>query len=173
VLSAWRLKDSARFDFSAGDIRLDVKTASGRLRAHTFSHDQCNPPPGTLAIVASLFLERSASGVSLRELIRVVETLIAEYSELVMKLHDVVTETLGNALQEALSIRFDERLAASSLHYYDLRSIPAIRGEPPAGVSDIHFRSDLSGVATVTVEALIERELGLADFLPSPRRSLP
>src|SRR5262249_3724535 len=50
VLAAWRPKDSARFDFSSADIRLDVKTAGGRVRIHTFSYDQCNPPPGTVAM---------------------------------------------------------------------------------------------------------------------------
>lgn len=169
MLAAWRSKYSSRFDFSSGDIRLDVKTASGRVRAHTFSHDQCNPPPGTVALVASLFVERSASGLSLQELIRSIEAVAGNDSDLVMKLHDLVAETLGNALQEALCTQFDAKLAASSLHFYDLRGIPAIRGDPPAAVSDIHFRSDLSGTPFIDPEALIEREPALSDFLPDPR----
>jgi Putative PD-(D/E)XK family member, (DUF4420) len=166
VLTAWRPKDSSRFDFSSADARLDVKTASGRMRTHTFSYDQCNPPPGTVAMVASLFVEQTASGASLREFILAIETLAIANSDLVMKLHDIVAETLGNSLQEALSICFDERLAASSLQFYDLRSIPAIRTDPPAGVSDIHFRSDLSGLPGIPIEKLVEREPELSDFLP-------
>jgi hypothetical protein len=169
LLSAWRLKDSSRFDFSSGDLRLDVKTASGHLRAHTFSYDQCNPPPGTVALVASLFVEQSSSGPSLRDVVRRIEASAGDDSDLVMKLHDVVAETLGNALQEALSIRFDEKLAASSLCFYDLRAIPAVRSQPPTGVSDIHFRSDLSGAAAASIETLIERDPALLDFVPAPR----
>jgi hypothetical protein len=167
MLGAWRPKDSSRFDFSAGDLRLDVKTASGRVRAHSFSYEQCNPPPGTVALVASFFVERSASGLSLQELVRSIEALAGNDSDLVMKLHDIVAETLGNALQEALGIQFDAKLAASSLHFYDLRAIPAIRGDPPAAVSDIHFRSDLSGTPIIVTELLAQREPELSDFLPT------
>ena len=35
AVAAWRINDNARFDFSVGDIRLDVKTSTGRLRQHT------------------------------------------------------------------------------------------------------------------------------------------
>jgi hypothetical protein len=167
ILTAWRPKDSSRFDFSAGDIRLDVKTAGGRVRAHTFSHEQCNPPPGTVALVASLFVERSSSGLSIQKLVHSIEALIGNDSDLIMKLHEVVSETLGNALQEGLNVQFDAKLAASSLRFYDLRAIPAIRGDLPAGVSDIHFRSDLSGTPVITTEFLAAQEPALSDFLPT------
>jgi hypothetical protein len=168
TLSAWRPQDISRFDFNTGDIRIDVKTASGRRRTHAFSHDQCNPPSGTLALAASLFVERAAGGTSLRELIREIESLVATNTDIVMKLHKTVAETLGSALQEALSIRFDLQLAASSLEFYDLRTIPAIRGEPPACVSDIHFQSDLSNAAKIDVIRLLERQPAISDFLPDP-----
>jgi hypothetical protein len=120
----------------------------------------------TLNEMGSLFVERSASGLSLQELVRSIEALAGNDSDLVMKLHDIVAETLGNALQEALSLQFDAKLAVSSLHFYDLRAIPAIRGDPPAAVSDIHFRSDLSGIPIIATELLAEREPALSDFLP-------
>ncbi len=37
ALAAWRVETHSRFDFTAGDARLDVKTTTGRTRAHTFS----------------------------------------------------------------------------------------------------------------------------------------
>ena len=83
---------------------MDVKTTNGRIRAHSFSYEQCNPPPGTIAVAASLFVERAAGGVSLRELVLEVERLAGSSTELVLKLHDIVTGTLGNALPEALGI---------------------------------------------------------------------
>ena len=118
--------------------------------------------------MASLFVERAAGGISLRELMREIEALANANAELVMKLHEIVSATLGNALQEALGIRFDQRIAVSSLRFYDLRSIPAIRSDPPAGVSDVHFRSDLSALTGTPVEALIARDPALSDFLPGP-----
>jgi hypothetical protein len=165
-LAAWRTQDTSRFDFNTGSVRIDVKTAAGRQRIHTFSYDQCNPPSGTTAVAASLFVEQAAGGVSLQEIIREIEGLVATNAELVLKLHDTVAETLGRSLSEALRIRFDHRLSASSLQFYDLRSIPAIRAEPPHGVSDIHFRSDLSSATQADTRGLVVRTPSLADFLP-------
>jgi Putative PD-(D/E)XK family member, (DUF4420) len=170
VLGAWRIQDNSRFDFSAGDIRLDVKTTNGRIRVHSFSYEQCNPPPGTIAVAASLFTERIAGGVSLRELVLEVERLAESNTELVMKLHDIVAGTLGNALPESLSIRFDQRLAAASLQFYDLKAIPAIRGDLPAGVGDVRFWSDLSSAAAIPISVLLARERGIADFLSDPQQ---
>ncbi len=102
AIAAWRLSDVSRFDFSTGDVRLDVKTAAGRVRAHTFSYDQCNPPAGTVAIAVSMFVERTAGGISLRDLIGTVESRISADPDLVIKLHDIVAATLGTALQESL-----------------------------------------------------------------------
>jgi hypothetical protein len=166
TLEAWRPQDASRFDFSEGNIRIDVKTASGRQRIHTFSYEQCNPPSGTIAFTASLFVERVGGGLSLRELIREIEALVATNADLLFKLHNTTAETLGSALQEALSIRFDLRIAASSLQFYDLRAIPALRDEPPAGVSDIHFRSDLTNARQAEMEKLVEQHPTLAEFLP-------
>jgi hypothetical protein len=166
TLAAWRTQDTSRFDFNTGNVRLDVKTAVGRQRIHTFSYAQCNPPSGTTAVVASLFVEQVAGGISLQQIVREIETLIATNVELVMKLHDTVAATLGRSLREALSVRFDQHLASSSLQLYDLRSVPAIRNEPP-GVSDIHFRSDLSACPQANLKLLVEREPLLVELLPA------
>ena len=166
ALAAWRTQDTSRFDFNEGSVRIDVKTAAGRQRIHTFSYDQCNPPSGTTAVAASLFVEQVAGGISLREIVREIEELVATNTELVLKLHETVAETLGRSLHEALNVRFDHRLSASSLQFYDLRSIPAVRDEPPPGVCDIHFRSDLTSAPQADMRRLLEREPSLADFLP-------
>ncbi len=166
ALAAWRTQDTSRFDFNTGSVRIDVKTTAGRQRIHTFSYDQCSPPSGTTAIAASLFVEQVAGGISLREIIREIEELVATNTKYLLKLHDTVAETLGRSLHEALNIHFDRRLSTTSLQFYDLRSIPAIRTEPPPGVSDIHFRSDLSSAPQVDMRRLLEREPSIVDFLP-------
>jgi hypothetical protein len=169
AVAAWRVDDTARFDFAEGNIRIDVKATAGRLRAHTFSYEQCNPPPGTIAIVASLFTERSPDGVSLRNLIRDIETMIAAHPDLILKLHEVLTTTLGASLTEALAMMFDPNLTASSLTFYSLREIPAIRGALPVGVSDVHFRSDISGLPALSVQSLIEQDGAFESLLPGER----
>jgi hypothetical protein len=146
AIRAWRIDDRARFDFSDGDVRLEVKTASSRIRAHSFSYEQCNPPAGTIAAVASLLVERAAAGMVLLTLIDEIEHCVAGNADSVFKLHNIIAATLGTGLKEALSIGFDEQLASSSLLFFELDQIPAIRGSIPIGVSEVRFRSDLSAV---------------------------
>lgn len=166
ALTAWRADDTARFDFSDGDVRLDVKATGGRLRIHTFSYEQCNPPAGTIAVVASLHVEQAAGGMAVRSVIDEIAARIAAHPDLVLKLHEVVAVTLGASLNEALTLRFDLRLAESSLKFFSLEEVPAIRGPLPAGISDVHFRSDLSALPTLQVQSLIDRDPVFLDLLP-------
>lgn len=167
ALAGWRVDDNARFDFAAGDTRLDVKATGGRNRVHTFSYEQCNPPSGTVAVVASLQAEQAAGGVSLRELIDQIEARVSTHADLVFKLHEMVAATLGASLKDSLSKRFDMRLAESSLQFFGLEEVPAIRGPLPAGVSDVHFRSDLSALTPIPISALIDTDPAFWDILPN------
>jgi Putative PD-(D/E)XK family member, (DUF4420) len=166
ALASWRVQDSSRFDFTAGDLRLDVKATSGRSRVHTLTYDQCNSPAGTSAFLASLFVEMTPTGPSLQELVEKVEAVVSGRSELVIKLYETVAATLGTNLRESMKVRFDDKLAASSLRFFDLRLVPAIRSALPSGVSDLNFRSDLSNSPEMSVVALIDRDPAIEDFLP-------
>lgn len=165
-LTAWRVDDTARFDFSTGPVRLEVKTTAGRVRAHTFSYDQCNPPEATNAVVASLFVEKSPDGLSFRVLMDQVESAVADQPDLAFKLHQVVATTLGSSLRNALSVMFDAELAESSLRFFDLTEVPAIRGDLPERVSDVHFRSDLSDTPELTAAVLADGDPVFAELLP-------
>jgi Putative PD-(D/E)XK family member, (DUF4420) len=65
-LSAWRTDVDDRFDFSLADARLEAKATSERTRVHTFSVEQCTPPRGTHAIIASMFVEPNGGGQSVQ-----------------------------------------------------------------------------------------------------------
>jgi hypothetical protein len=166
AVAAWRVDETARFDFADGNIRIDVKSTGGRIRAHTFSYEQCNPPLGTIAIVVSLFAERSSDGFTLRGLISDIEEKVVAHPDLVFKLHEVISETLGGSLSEALPMVFDTRLADASVRLFSLREIPAIRGDLPMSVSDVHFRSDLSNLTPLRKEILMEQYPALVSLLP-------
>ena len=144
--SAWRSSDLDRFDLSAENVRLDVKAASDRIRAHHLSAEQCQPPPGTVGLLASVFVEASGGGLSVQELIRAIEGRLHGRQDLILKVQQSVAKTLGDALPSALSSRFDDRLARASMRFYDMASIPAVRGPLPSEVSQVHFRSDLSSL---------------------------
>ncbi|WP_414713955.1 PD-(D/E)XK motif protein [Sphingomonas sp.] len=150
TVGAWRSSDYDRFDFSTGDVRLDVKAAADRTRAHHLSAEQCQPPPGTAGLLASVFIESSGGGQSLGELLQVIETALAGRDDLILKVQQAVAETLGDTLPSAMEARFDDHLARSSIQFYDLMTVPAIRGGVPPEVSKIHFRSDLTQIAPLT-----------------------
>ena len=164
---AWRSGEDDRFDFAIEDVRLEVKASRERLRAHNFSAEQCLPPAGTIGVLASLFIESSGGGVSLMEVIREIQRKLANDERLVLKVQQTVAESLGESLPIALSMRFDERIARSSLRLYDLSTIPAVRTGIPPEVTQVHFQSDLRATPNFSREDLIARSARLLDLLPA------
>ncbi len=164
---AWRSADADRFDFAIDDARLEVKASGDRVRAHNLSAEQCQPSPGTVGVLASLFVERNGGGMSLMELIGEVERSLGGDDDLVLKVQETVAGTLGETMTVALTMRFDDRLAQSSLQLYELSRIPAIRSGIPSEVTQVHFRSDLSRTPTVSIQELISRSPRFYDLLPT------
>ena len=169
AVAAWRNDAKSRFDFAAGDVRMDVKSCAGRVRAHTFTYDQCNPPPSTQAVVASLMVERIPGGISIDDLVVSIEARISGIEDLVLKLHEIIASTLGVELTYSLRVTFDPRLAESSLKFFCLREIPAVRGSLPARVSDVHFAVDLSGLVPLSEDNLIDRDPHFWELIPQPQ----
>ena len=166
TLTAWRVDETARFDFVDGAVRLDVKVTGGRMRTHIFSYEQCNPPVGTTAVAASMFVERVSRGSTLQSLIDDIVAKVSSHFDLMFKLHEVIAATLGSSLNEAMAMAFDEKLAESSLRFFNLACVPAIRRSLPEGVSEVHFRSDLSAAHTLCVQDLIDQDPVFLDLLP-------
>lgn len=166
AVEAWRSAADDRFDFSVDDVRLEVKASGTRQRAHEFSMEQCSPPANTDGVLISLFVETSGGGMSLRDLIERIERKLDGNADLLLKLQETVAGGLGDDVSVALSIRFDERLTRSSLRVYTLESVPAVRGQLPATVSRVRFRSDLSYVPVADTRALASRNKKLKELLP-------
>ena len=166
ALTVWRVDETARFDFVDGDVRLDVKATGGRIRTHIFSYEQCNPPVGTTAVAASMFVERLSKGITLQSLIDDIVAKVSSHFDLMFKLHEVIAATLGTSLNEAMAVAFDAHLAESSLRFFNLANVPAIRSSLPEGVSDVHFHSDLSAADILLVQDLIAHDPVFGDLLP-------
>jgi hypothetical protein len=169
LLDAWHADPLDRFDFAFESSRLEVKTNAYRQRSHEFSLEQCTPPPGTAATVASLFVETAGGGVSLGGLLARIEACLTSRPQLILKLHSVLADSLGTALLAGLSHRFDEQLAMSSLAFYDLATIPAVRDTLPPQVTAVRFRSDISLVTPMDAHEAGRRVPGLTNC---PVRSL-
>jgi Putative PD-(D/E)XK family member, (DUF4420) len=143
LLRCWHTAPEDRFDFAEDSQRLEVKTASGRVRMHRFSQEQLRPPGGTLAMVASVLMERSAGGQCVNDLIDDLRQRVTD-PDLLLRLDAVVAQTLGNEWRTAQEDRFDRQLAVESLRFLDARTIPSVPSGLPPEVTEVPFRVDLT-----------------------------
>jgi hypothetical protein len=157
---AWHTEPEDRYDFCEGEERLEVKSASQHRRIHDFSLEQLRPPAGARVVVASLFVEPSAGGMSLRDLADIIRGRIAGQPELSLRFDRVLGMALGNAWRNAAENRFDEPLAQSSLHFFRADAVPAVSLPLPREVTDVRFRADLTAVQPLD-PAVLASEGGL------------
>lgn len=154
LLSAWHASPDDRYDFSAARERIEVKSSSQRERSHHFALEQLTPPVGCSVVIASVFIERAGGGTSLSELIEELRSVVCESPELQERLDRVVAATLGRALRTSLAERFDVEVATSSMAFYSGEMVPTIPAPLPWGISDVHFKADLSEAIPVPREVL-------------------
>jgi hypothetical protein len=147
LVSAWHAEPSDRYDFSAGGQRIEVKSATGRIRQHHFSLDQLLPPSTAQLLVASIFVERAGGGTAVGDLVRFVRDAMSSHPRLMLHVDEVVTQTLGDSWRRALGERFDRELAENSLTFYEASAIPKVDPGLQVGVSDVRFQADLTSVA--------------------------
>lgn len=157
VLRGWHSEPEDRFDFAEGSQRLEVKTASGRVRAHRFSLEQLRPPADVVVVVASALIERSAGGQSIADLVDRIRTRVNDPGLLVY-LDSVIAQSLGSDWRAAQRERFDRQLAVESLRFFNAAAVPCVPAAIPTEVTDVHFRVDLTNHAPEPAASL--RTLG-------------
>jgi hypothetical protein len=146
---AWYSVPDERYDFGSEKQRVEVKSAANRRRVHEFALDQIRPVGDIQAIVASVFAEASAAGLSLRELAEFVRAAVAADAVLSLRFDRVLASSVGNAWRHASESRFDHELAADSLRYFPSESIPAVVLPLPSEVTHVRFRSDIGQVRPI------------------------
>jgi len=149
LIRAWHRNPSDKFDFGSGNQRVEIKSATSRLREHHFSLDQLKPPSSVDVLIASVFVERVGTGTSLAELAESVRLKISKEPELLLYLDQVMGNTLGNDWRSVAKDKFDLKLAKKSLMFFLPENIPCIDSDLPKGVSDVHFKVDLSGSQSI------------------------
>jgi len=151
LVEAWHATPQDRYDFNAGNERIEVKSTSQRIRQHHFSLDQVNAIDDTQVIIASLFTEPVNNGTTIIELADNIREKIKSHPKLVSHLDRIVITTLGDNWRIAFEEAFDKSLAISTLRFFDVISIPKIQSPLPVGISDVHFKADLSACETVNL----------------------
>jgi putative PD-(D/E)XK family protein DUF4420 len=149
LVAAWHVLPDDLYDFSEMAERIEVKSASGRVRRHRFALDQLAQASPARVLIASILVERAGAGVSLGELVSEIRQSVRERADLLLRVDEVVITTLGNSWRASLAERFDREFAERSLSFYSAADIPTVPTPLPHEVSDVHFSADLSGITTV------------------------
>jgi len=140
-LQGWHVDPEARHDFFVGGVRVEVKSSSGRLRRHHFSHEQLSAPRNAILWVASVLVERSGSGLSVFDLVQSMHQQLTIESSMI--LDEMLVRTLGSDFDKAGEFKYDLAHSQDTLLFYPLDRIPRLSHEVPERVSDISYSVQL------------------------------
>jgi hypothetical protein len=154
LIDFWHCNPDEKFDFNAGQQKLEVKSTASDQRIHTFSAEQLNPPDNNKVIIASVHMRPSTAGVNIHDLIQRIRSRIPEEELLLNKLVSVVHQSLGNSVSDGICLKFDYQIASESLKYFrheDIRKIERIH--IPEDVSEVKYKSNLSSISPVQLSS--------------------
>lgn len=152
LINAWHNSPTAKYDFTMGRDKIEVKSTSSEDRVHKFSLDQLNPSPNSRLIIASTIVRESApaaDGLSVKGIYdKICERVTAINSRL--RLYTVIAETIGTDLAKLENVYFDYTSAVDYLGYYDATEVPHIdKTDVPEFVTDVKFASNLTHLTDV------------------------
>lgn len=149
LIDAWHVSPSAKYDFTSGKDKIEVKSTSSEERVHRFALDQLNPGEHSNLLIASIIVRESgpaADGLSIKGLfLRICERVQDVNHQL--KVYTIIANTMGNDLNKMDELFFDYSGAVDNLAFYDYHSVPCIAKENvPENVSEVKFASNLTGI---------------------------
>lgn len=151
LLSYWHNSPQEKFDFNAGEERIEVKSSANFERIHTFSSEQLNPPSQVTVLIASIFIKQQSNGSSIQNLVDSISNKVDNDIILISKLNTNVLQTLGNSFEQSIAIKFDYNVAKDSLRYYWQKNVSKIEEiHIPNEVSEVRYKSDLSSIKPVS-----------------------
>lgn len=151
LVNAWHNSPNAKFDFTLGRDKIEVKTTSSDNRIHKFSLDQLNPSPNSRLLIASITVRESGEGNGSKSIRSLFDCIFAKVTGSKERLHlyKVMAETIGRDITKIDSVFFDYTEALDTLDYFRAQDIPHIdKKDIPAGVTEVKFSSNLAGVPT-------------------------
>ena len=143
----WHSEPTRKFDFSGGTKRLEVKTSIGNERVHQFAHRQVYSFGGEEIALTSILLRKEDSGLSLRKLIDSARDVISTEEELIKLAR---SERIAGMDNGELGPCFDDIEAENSLALFWAKEIPHFTMAEPSGVSQTHYRIDLTNAPCIS-----------------------
>ena len=155
LINAWHSVPSAKYDFTLGRDKIEVKSTSSEERVHKFSLDQLNPSQNSRLLIASTVVRESgpaADGLSVKGLYdKIRERVSAVDSQI--RLFTIIAETVGTDLAKLENVFYDYTSAVDFLEFYDYHDIPSIpKDKVPSLVTEVKFASNLNGLTDVRKE---------------------
>ncbi len=149
LVYAWHQDIMDKCDFSFGNTRIEVKSSKYRKRIHSFSAEQLYSSNNIRIYIASIFVETMSNGLSIQDLLDLIESKLKGDINLINKVRLITFSTLGNKIY-SINQKFDYQLAKDSLRMYNAKNVPKIlTADIPAEVSNIVFKSSLENVQCV------------------------
>lgn len=152
MIQAWHSQPDAKYDFSMGTDKIEVKTTSTEQRNHRFSLDQLNPSEHSRLLIASITVRESSKSQTGLSIFDIYDMICAkvESPECRLRMYAVILETLGHDMIKADKLHFDFTEASDSLAYFDYTDVPSISKETIGPlVSGVKFYSNLTGLTDV------------------------
>lgn len=149
LIDSWHSIPSAKYDFTHGHDKIEVKSTSSEERVHKFSLDQLNPSPNSMLLIASTIVResgRAIDGLSVKDLYDKILARVTDINSRI-RLYTVIAETIGSDIDKLEDVYFDYISAVDSLAFYDYHDIPSIsKDDVPSLVTEVRFTSNLNGL---------------------------
>lgn len=146
----WHSETTRLFDFSSQHNRVEVKTTVGRQRIHHFSHRQVYALEGEEIVIASLLLREDDAGLNLQELVGECRAYLLG-NQHYLKLEKAVRRA-GMDDPSIAGPAYDANQAIDSLALFKSTEAPHFRMSEPPGVSETHYKVDLSAAPRLSQE---------------------
>lgn len=152
LIKAWHDSPAAKYDFTMGRDKIEVKSTSSETRIHLFSLEQLCHTPHSRVVVASVIVRESnqcAEGLSAQDIYDKICDRVNS-ADVRMHLMKVMAETIRSDWKSIRDTHFDYVTACDTLRYYNSDDVPGVeKGSVEPGVTSVRFKSDLSGIKDI------------------------
>ncbi|MEA9412662.1 PD-(D/E)XK motif protein [Flavobacterium sp. PL02] len=150
LVQSWHSSIFSKFDFNDGIDKIEVKSTSKDRRIHRFSLSQLSRNTSSHLVIASIMTSEVGIGCNVFDIREKIYQKLKN-KNLIVKVDEILSKTLGNNIEKSIDCFFDYNSAFDSLQFYQSESIPNIDGEIPSQISNISFDCDISNVSPIEI----------------------
>lgn len=155
LVQSWHSSIFSKFDFNDGFDKIEVKSTIKDKRIHRFSMLQLSKNFSSNLLIASIMTSEVGIGSNVFDIRDIIFTKLKD-KNLIFKVDEILSKTLGSNLEKSTDCFFDYHAAIDSLKFYESESIPNIDFRISPEITNISFDCDLSEISslkTITAES--------------------